>query len=91
MGQFSAEKPVLPGSVLSGNQQIHLTLLSLRSDFGPNRPPQFHVHSGSPNVAVLGKGAQRNAKQRPNVGRRVPPPSARREECLHALPDVATK
>ena len=25
MGQFSVEKPVAPGSVLSGNQQLRLT------------------------------------------------------------------
>jgi hypothetical protein len=26
MGQFSVEKPVLPGSVLSGNQQLRLSV-----------------------------------------------------------------
>jgi hypothetical protein len=35
MGQFSAEKPVPPGSALSGNQQLGIVSISLLT-------PQMH-------------------------------------------------
>ena len=33
MGQFSVEKPVLPGSVLSGNQQADVTFIPMACGF----------------------------------------------------------
>ena len=47
MGQFSVEKPVAPGSALSGNQQGHV-LLMLVERFGehmPARSPNFRTIS----------------------------------------------
>ena len=48
MGQFSAEKPVLPGSALSGNQQVHI-------DFGARDiPAPLHGARGGEHAHAMG-------------------------------------
>ncbi len=71
MGQFSMEKPSLPGSVLSGNQQIEAIKGEIKARlserFGINHSSlefedQDHSHQGAD---LFGHGASARAEQDP--------------------------
>ena len=52
MGQFSAEKPVPPGSVLTGNQHSALMSSGIRTLFGSPTTVVSALKVGSPHVFV---------------------------------------